>query len=640
MASLSQLGIQVGYTAYPSLPTADCDSEPELYSTEYGAERQHVYLPLKTDEIRLLVLNAGATEDPIECYLEHCSVGRAKRFLALSYMWGNAQNPMSIQLDGAPFQVTHNLGAFLTTYRKEHESFVLWIDALCINQADMAERQEQIQLMKRVYEGADSIVIWLGDAIPSTPTAFDCIRHIFRNWWLPRLKREHYLHGALMSITAADATEMLPVGPRQGHDEDAEASAKAKWTAIQDIFKRPWWTRIWVYQEATAPTRRGSLVFCGQHSISFNMVLVVNRIMCHLASRGNQLTQHQHLLNNTPVFMQIYLELRRRYQQLGSSHFLKLADLLSTLREFDATNARDKLYALIPTSLDGIEILDVIYSLPVEEVYTNSAWAFIQKYRNLDILGHCSAPSHNAPSLFDLPSWVPDWTAKSTPTHFFKRAILGRPNLDAASDGVDIGQDVEIGKMYNAAKDSAACSERDATGRKLKCAGVAFDQVRLVSPSAGKVPNGTDVPHDWVSWLRGIEPAPLNSAEEALSHVIVADCYRNAVNIGTRGCRASLLPDAETPSMANSTSYGMDVTGPHPATYRRRLVLTDKNYLGLTAERVERGDQVVILMGGQLPFILHKVDDHYMLIGEAYVHGIMDGEALIDQAKTEEFEIW
>jgi hypothetical protein len=68
--------------------------------------------------------------------------------------------------------------------------------------------------------------------------------------------------------------------------------------------------------------------------------------------------------------------------------------------------------------------------------------------------------------------------------------------------------------------------------------------------------------------------------------------------------------------------------------------LTEKGYVGLTAEHVERGDRVVILMGSQLPFILRKVDSHYVLIGEAYVHSIMDGEALVEQGKTEEFEIW
>ena len=114
--------------------------------------------------------------------------------------------------------------------------------------------------------------------------------------------------------------------------------------------------------------------------------------------------------------------------------------------------------------------------------------------------------------------------------------------------------------------------------------------------------------------------------------VIVADYYRNTVYIGTRGCETVMEPSVETSEEVPPTAL-MDITGPHPATFRRRLVPTKKGYLGLTAEHVERGDQVVVLMGGQIPFILRKVDRNYMLISEAYVHDIMNGQAQGEKAK-------
>jgi hypothetical protein len=82
------------------------------------------------------------------------------------------------------------------------------------------------------------------------------------------------------------------------------------------------------------------------------------------------------------------------------------------------------------------------------------------------------------------------------------------------------------------------------------------------------------------------------------------------------------------------------ITGPHPATFRRRLIVTGKHCLALTSEHVEAGDVVVILNGGQLPFILREVNNHYILIGEAYVHGIMDGEAVPGASLSRDFEIW
>jgi hypothetical protein len=102
--------------------------------------------------------------------------------------------------------------------------------------------------------------------------------------------------------------------------------------------------------------------------------------------------------------MEVYSELRREYREKGVSDCLRMADLLPTLRGFAATNPRDKLYALIPTSLDGAELLDVDYGLSVEDVYTQAALAFIRTHRNLNILGHCTKSEKG--SKLALPSWV------------------------------------------------------------------------------------------------------------------------------------------------------------------------------------------------------------------------------------------
>jgi hypothetical protein len=80
-------------------------------------ERNHEYKRLKFDEIRLLVLNPGMPNDPIECYLEHYPVSQTKPYEALSYVWGDTQDSYLIQLDGCPFKVTENLKNFLVSYR-------------------------------------------------------------------------------------------------------------------------------------------------------------------------------------------------------------------------------------------------------------------------------------------------------------------------------------------------------------------------------------------------------------------------------------------------------------------------------------------------------------------------------------------
>jgi hypothetical protein len=60
----------------------------------------------------------------------------------------------------------------------------------------------------------------------------------------------------------------------------------------------------------------------------------------------------------------------------------------------------------------------------------------------------------------------------------------------------------------------------------------------------------------------------------------------------------------------------------------RRFFITEKGYLGLGPGYMELGDQVTILFGGETPFILRKFEDHFKLIGESYIHGIMEGEVI------------
>jgi hypothetical protein len=128
---------------------------------------------------------------------------------------------------------------------------------------------------------------------------------------------------------------------------------------------------------------------------------------------------------------------------------------------------------------------------------------------------------------------------------------------------------------------------------------------------------------------------------------MVADCYRIAIDIGTRGNGRSRTKELETTSVAEpieeqatpSTGAWEDIVGLHPATFRRRLIFTKTGYLGLAPENVQPGDRVVILMGGQLPFVLRPVDRHHLLVGEAYVQGIMDGEAMERQRHDELFRL-
>lgn len=51
----------------------------------------------------------------------------------------------------------------------------IWVDAICINQSDVKERNHQVHIMQRIYTNAASVVVWLGPADGSSRAAMDFI---------------------------------------------------------------------------------------------------------------------------------------------------------------------------------------------------------------------------------------------------------------------------------------------------------------------------------------------------------------------------------------------------------------------------------------------------------------------------------
>jgi hypothetical protein len=88
---------------------------------------------------------------------------------------------------------------------------------------------------------------------------------------------------------------------------------------------------------------------------------------------------------------------------------------------------------------------------------------------------------------------------------------------------------------------------------------------------------------------------------------------------------------------------------PHPfavvvgvCTAKRRLIVTEKGYIGLGPLDVQMGDEVFVLQGGQVPFVLRRYEEfgvlrHGLYVGDCYIHGTMK-EELLDQTRSSKFE--
>jgi hypothetical protein len=131
-------------------------------------------LDVAAQEIRLVRLLPGSGQEPICCSLNHAFLAHAaSSYEALSYSWGDPKATLPISLDGTTFQVTENLESALRQLRLEDRHRTLWIDAICIDQANRKERECQVQLMGRLYTSARRVLVWLGDEIQDTGLAFE-----------------------------------------------------------------------------------------------------------------------------------------------------------------------------------------------------------------------------------------------------------------------------------------------------------------------------------------------------------------------------------------------------------------------------------------------------------------------------------
>lgn len=132
-----------------------------------------------------------------------------------------------------------------------------WIDSICINQKDLAERAYQVTLMKRIFHQAAETCVWLGDESEDSELAFTFLK------WLAEQtvesRRGHIIEPWVLEIRDLD-------GPHQ-----------KQWITVNNLLNRLWWTRVWTVQEYAVA--KYVQITCGQHSISrASFSLALNRI--------------------------------------------------------------------------------------------------------------------------------------------------------------------------------------------------------------------------------------------------------------------------------------------------------------------------------------------------------------------------
>jgi len=132
--------------------------------------------------IRLLDLNSvlPGEHESLQGHLRVVSLGRGympPKYGALSYVWGEDSDSPSrhIFCSGVKIPITRNCYDALRTLHRHFGVCRIWVDAICINQGNVEEKEHQIPLMKEIYGSASRVFIWLGNGTGESNEAFTWI---------------------------------------------------------------------------------------------------------------------------------------------------------------------------------------------------------------------------------------------------------------------------------------------------------------------------------------------------------------------------------------------------------------------------------------------------------------------------------
>jgi hypothetical protein len=590
------------------------------------------YSPLGPNELRLLrIKQSWLSQTPALELIQH-NIENCPPYIALSYTWGPSPSTRTISLNEQSMQIRENLYSFLEHARCDadapgHEMLYdanlvdmepdsryllpntstldhFWVDALCIDQSNIPERNAQVSRMKDIYERAHKIVVWLGPADMDTDLAMDVIEHLSR-----------------VARRAKGVTATTPVDEAIFFHADGKAIDDKSWTAVGRILHRPWFQRAWIVQEASTPkSRRYPTAFwCGHRRIDWDSLYLANYCL-YQAMLQKDFTKFSHIQNGRLIHLMDLKYARENPLKHGP---LDLLRLLSIAYLFDATDSRDNIYSILAIATDGNhEGLQPDYSRPVEEIYERFAMHMIKRNNNLDIMGYCFLEKN-----FSLPSWVPDWSVRHIPTPFPKRFVQGEEGNKT------------YGITYNACDSRPADVAFSSDRQTMAVRGIVFDVIDEVSdPSAlntaEEFAQEGELARSWTQFALGSTPNAPYVAEgtilEALQHVLCVDIDHGSEEFVERG--KSVQWHTLESGQPNSFTASMLL---QKTSLLRRLIRTSKGYLGIASMYAEVGDAVCVLFGGKVPMILQRLRRGWACTSECYVHGIMDGEAVRDTPAEE-----
>ena len=547
---------------------------------------QYKYHNLPKEHIRLFMLFPGEGDAPLKGAIYSLPFDDAGIYRTLSYVWGDTEQQMHplVTPEGS-VQITDALKAILEKLRMRMKSVTLWIDALCVNQADPVEKAQQIRLLPGIFQEATCTLAFLG-ADNDGDAAIEMLLQV-------RAK------AVVKDKLETDWPEDLPPIDPSWREHRTPPLDAAVWADVRALFNRAWFRRVWIVQEmVVTPTVK---VICGKWMIEWHDLFAAMEIVDQ---------EHEALSHDLRPWIP-FLTLAKHREWEARLKRWPLYLLLENYRHADSSLKRDRFFALMGLAEDGNrDEFAPDYKVKFEEVALRVAEGFLVQGQGVKLLYRAGLTAQSD----RFPSWLPDWTvsrAGSLADSFDRgvefNACAGINGSIVHSQGSDeiLVHGCEVDEISEVTSSTNEPKQRKSYFTEIDT---------MVDSLRNRAVKGNFEEWKWKTPIAGAEYPSHNSS--LTEDIGLHDSYQ-----ALRRLHKKMKPGLAEKSLAYVSLLDDKVLG-------WRFALTKVGRCAVIPHEARVGDKVCILQSGVVPFVIRRSErvGAYVLVGECYVTGMMQGE--------------
>ena len=635
------------------------------------ASAPYKYDVLPNDSIRILSLLPGDRSAPLQCELHRADVPRnvspesasGPTFEALSYVWGDGNLCQRIFCNKSLIKITQSLFDALIHLRHPKTARMLWIDAVCIDQNNNDEKIEQIPRMKDIYHHANQVVIWLGLDDESTNRALDLIR-LAANC-LRQESGQSMPQGDLSRFGESFSDEknrqwgFPPI-------EDLES-----WPAVAALFTRSWFSRCWTFQEAVLATK--ATLQIGARLLDWADLCVASNFFSFksygivVKGLGDGLQDICRVCWTSRIGLDL--------QEWGP---MPLIDLHFITNRTKATLPKDRIFGLLALTGESTQkyfspsgaLDNPKYNMSMRELCTDVSLFLLHnsesesEFEPLKILSYVKhypleegeQKKRNIDDGGLIPSWVQRWhdpipeykedheENEVQPMHYFTLTSFHAGGSEYLEPKCNPQTPYEIsfhGFIFASISNTVNIFRLPPLSRS-RLWDLVLEIRNVWEERHASYPTGEGIDEVFALTLT-LAKKPRFAHEAETYHAIdfqhwcICLYERTLTSLRNEG----RIDDIERLEIEWKAEYqrlkslvGTHVFSPtflgdwQPYCRGRKLFSTLSGHIGIGDVTLEPRDLVCVLLGGKTPFIIRPVDQKYKFVGECYLHGIMQGEAL------------